>query len=188
MWVKKPDWLNCMSNHSKLSFHISKDESESALVPQESVLNQSLRFYLKWTSWRNFAVFCMDKALRESIQNEWDFKMLKYRGWMLGEMIYGPFVLPLEKDAHIFKIFMQFSSFKVASMHFIYMYVLHKQSLRVNSAYNLIAINNWSGLIIKTCTYMKSSKRKASKCHLKFSSLMMIFMKLVYLSSVISLK
>jgi len=144
--------------------------------------------YLKWTSWRNFAVFCMDKALRESIQNEWDFKMLKYRGWMLGEMIYGPFVLPLEKDAHIFKIFMQFSSFKVASMHFIYLYVLHKQSLRGNSAYNLIAINNWSGLIIKTCTYMKSSKRKASKCHLKFSSLMMIFMKLVYLSSVISLK
>jgi len=61
---------------------------------------------------------------------------------MLGEMIYGPFVLPLEKDAHIFKIFMQFSSFKVASMHFIYLYVLHKQSLRGNSAYNLIAINN----------------------------------------------
>jgi len=29
---------------------------------------------------------------------------------------------------------------------------------------------------------------KASKCHLKCSSLMMIFVKLVYLSSVISLK
>jgi len=31
---------------------------------------------------------------------------------------------------------------------------------------------------------MKSSDAKASKCHLKFSSLMMIFIKLVYLSSV----
>jgi len=36
--------------------------------------------------------------------------------------------------------------------------------------------------------YMKSSDAKASKCHLKFSSIMMIFIKLVYLSSVISLK
>jgi len=34
--------------------------------------------------------------------------------------------------------------------------------------------------------YMKSSDAKASKCHLKFSSQMII--KLVYLSSVISLK
>jgi len=36
--------------------------------------------------------------------------------------------------------------------------------------------------------YMKSSDAKASKCHLKFSSKMIIFIKLVYLSSVISLK
>jgi len=36
--------------------------------------------------------------------------------------------------------------------------------------------------------HLKSSDAKASKCHLKFSSLMMIFIKLVYLSSVISLK
>jgi len=36
--------------------------------------------------------------------------------------------------------------------------------------------------------YMKSSDAKASKCHLKFSSLVMIFIKLVYLSSVILLK
>jgi len=35
---------------------------------------------------------------------------------------------------------------------------------------------------------MKSSDAKASKCHLKFSSLMMIFIELVYLSSVILLK
>jgi len=35
---------------------------------------------------------------------------------------------------------------------------------------------------------MKSSDAKACKCHLKFSSIMMIFIKLVYLSSVISLK
>jgi len=35
---------------------------------------------------------------------------------------------------------------------------------------------------------MKSSDAKASKCHLKFSSRMLIFIKLVYLSSVISLK
>jgi len=36
--------------------------------------------------------------------------------------------------------------------------------------------------------YMKSSDAKASKSHLKFSSLLMIFIKLVYLRSVISLK
>jgi len=35
---------------------------------------------------------------------------------------------------------------------------------------------------------MKSSDAKSSKCHLKFSSKMSIFIKLVYLSSVISLK
>jgi len=35
---------------------------------------------------------------------------------------------------------------------------------------------------------MKSSDAKASKCHLKFSSRMINFIKLVYLSSVISLK
>jgi len=35
---------------------------------------------------------------------------------------------------------------------------------------------------------MKSSDAKASKCHLKFSSKMVIFIKLVYSSSVISLK
>jgi len=35
---------------------------------------------------------------------------------------------------------------------------------------------------------MKSSDAKASKCHLKFSSRMIIFIKIVYLSSVISLK
>jgi len=35
--------------------------------------------------------------------------------------------------------------------------------------------------------YMKSSDAKASKCHLKFSSTMIILIKLVYLSSVISL-
>jgi len=37
------------------------------------------------------------------------------------------------------------------------------------------------------CEQLKSSDAKPSKCHLKFSSLMMIFIKLVYLSSVISL-
>jgi len=50
----------------------------------------------------------------------------------------------------------------------------------------------YTGSILKTTlchkVYMKSSHAKASKCHLKFSSLMMIFIKLVYLSSVISLK
>jgi len=35
---------------------------------------------------------------------------------------------------------------------------------------------------------MKSSDAKASKCHLNFSSRMVIFIKLVYLSSVIALK
>jgi len=42
--------------------------------------------------------------------------------------------------------------------------------------------------ILAIYIYMKSSDVKASKCHLKFSSVMMIFIKLVYLSSVISLK
>jgi len=36
--------------------------------------------------------------------------------------------------------------------------------------------------------YMKSSDAKASKCHLKFSSKIIIFIKLVYLRSVISFK
>jgi len=40
-------------------------------------------------------------------------------------------------------------------------------------------------LIILGPLYMKSSDAKASTCHLKFSTLMMIFIKLVYLSSVI---
>jgi len=43
-------------------------------------------------------------------------------------------------------------------------------------------------LILINSIYMKSSDAKASKCHLQISSLMMIFIKLVYLSSVISLK
>jgi len=42
--------------------------------------------------------------------------------------------------------------------------------------------------MILVLIYMMSSDAKASKCHLKFSSLLMIFIKLVYLSSVISLK
>jgi len=46
------------------------------------------------------------------------------------------------------------------------------------------AFNSFQGEYI----YMKSSDAKASKCHLKFSSRMIIFIKLVYLSSVISLK
>jgi len=58
-----------------------------------------------------------------------------------------------------------------------------------------------SGLLLSICIsalnaisfgqladHMKSSDAKASKYHLKFSSLMMIFIKLAYLSSVISLK
>jgi len=36
--------------------------------------------------------------------------------------------------------------------------------------------------------HLKSSDAKASQCHLKFSSRMIIFIKLVYVSSVISLK
>jgi len=47
---------------------------------------------------------------------------------------------------------------------------------------------HFNDALMKYIQYMKSSDAKASKCHLKFSSLMMIFNKLVYLSSVISLK
>jgi len=43
-------------------------------------------------------------------------------------------------------------------------------------------------IVSHSLEYLKSSDAKASKCHLQFSSLMMIFIKLVYLSSVISLK
>jgi len=42
--------------------------------------------------------------------------------------------------------------------------------------------------ILMCDVYMKSSDAKASQCHLKFSSRMIFFIKLVYLSSVISLK
>jgi len=42
--------------------------------------------------------------------------------------------------------------------------------------------------LMYTEIYLKSSDAKASKCHLKFSSRMLCFIKLVYLSSVISLK
>jgi len=43
--------------------------------------------------------------------------------------------------------------------------------------------------VLTSCVIdMKSSDAKASKCHLKFSSKMTIFIKLAYLSSVISLK
>jgi len=45
-----------------------------------------------------------------------------------------------------------------------------------------------TGCLLVLIKHMKSSDAKASKCHLKFSSLMMIFVKLLYLSSVISLK
>jgi len=43
-------------------------------------------------------------------------------------------------------------------------------------------------LLVYYYTHMKSSDAKASKCHFKFSSRMIIFIKLEYLSSVISLK
>jgi len=43
-------------------------------------------------------------------------------------------------------------------------------------------------IVVYIVVYMKSSDAKASKCHLKFSSKMTIFIMLVYLSSVISLK
>jgi len=46
----------------------------------------------------------------------------------------------------------------------------------------------FKGFIADLWKNMKSSDAKASKCHLKFSSLKMIFIKLVDLSSVISLK
>jgi len=56
---------------------------------------------------------------------------------------------------------------------------------------NKMAIRTFSFLSawsLISSEYLKSSDAKASKCHLKFSSLIMIFVKLVYLSSVISLK
>jgi len=49
-------------------------------------------------------------------------------------------------------------------------------------------MSNYFTVLFFDSLYMKSSDAKASKCHLKFSSKMIIFIKLVYLSSVISLK
>jgi len=46
---------------------------------------------------------------------------------------------------------------------------------------------SFSLIFEKKRLYMKSSDAQAPKCHLKFSSRMIIFIKLVYLSSVISL-
>jgi len=54
---------------------------------------------------------------------------------------------------------------------------------------NLFVINyNNNNIVYIILNYMKRSDAIASKCHLKFSSRMIIFIKLVYLSSVISLK
>jgi len=47
---------------------------------------------------------------------------------------------------------------------------------------------NYENTVFSPNIYMKSSDAKASKCHLKFSSRMIIFNKLVYFTSVISLK
>jgi len=60
--------------------------------------------------------------------------------------------------------------------------ILHPSTLFKNKQTSM----HWGFRVAKV--YMKSSDAKASKCHLKFSSWMMIFIKLVYLSSVISLK
>jgi len=57
---------------------------------------------------------------------------------------------------------------------------IHTPSLSYNTLHSFNEQYQWE--------HMKSSDAKASKCHLKFSSWMMIFIKRVYLSSVISLK
>jgi len=66
-----------------------------------------------------------------------------------------------------------------------------QNSFDIEILYNIINVFSVTLLEKKNGSlglYMKSSDAKASKCHLKFSSLMMIFIKLLYLSSVISLK
>jgi len=65
---------------------------------------------------------------------------------------------------------------------------LSSNSLRFWQIFEWIFILMTSNTIIHAYEYMKSSDAKASKCHLKFSTRMIIFIKLVYLSSVISLK
>jgi len=52
----------------------------------------------------------------------------------------------------------------------------------------LIEISYIKKSISQYVIYMKSSDAKASKCHWKLSSRMIIFIKLLYLSLVISLK
>jgi len=49
-------------------------------------------------------------------------------------------------------------------------------------------LNHYFVIFREVHLYMKSSDAKASKCHLKFSSRMIIFINLIYSSSVISLK
>jgi len=60
----------------------------------------------------------------------------------------------------------------------------------IASELDISFIETTLSIIIQSClyVYMKSSDAKASKCHLKCYSKMTIFIKLEYLSSVISLK
>jgi len=61
-----------------------------------------------------------------------------------------------------------------------------------NQQYMKLLLPTYEASLVKKIyiysTYIKSSDAKASKCHLKFSSKIMIFIKLVSLSPVISLK
>jgi len=56
------------------------------------------------------------------------------------------------------------------------------------SAFSQVLSGYWILTLEILYVYMKSSDAKPSKCHLKFSSKMTIFIKLAYLSPVISLK
>jgi len=54
--------------------------------------------------------------------------------------------------------------------------------------FNIFVLLYFEQIISVLVVYLKSSDAKASKCHLKFYSKIIIFIKLVYLSSVILLK
>jgi len=95
------------------------------------------------------------------------------------------------------------TNFALLSPNLLFLSLAFTELVRDEVSVQALSHGNGSGVQYVNCFYvtyaknyyyffflleMKSSDAKASKCHLKFSSRMIIFIKLVYLSSVISLK
>lgn len=107
MWGKKPDWVNCMSNHCKLSFHISTDESESfCLKNQFEISHYGFTSSEPAGDTRSFPLyFVWIKQWGIKLKSNGIWRCRRIEVECLGNDL-CPFVLPLEKDAHIFEIVM----------------------------------------------------------------------------------